>query len=257
MDEHINDASIPDEETTPLSEKALDERFNIETLINNYLFGIELVDSAGNPFPKSLIYHHLNSAIQYTATLLDIVITPTEFEEEYDYYYNDFSNWGFLELFKKPAINVESVKLMFGDRQITQIPKEWIQLTKLTALIRMFPTEGAINSLIITQDGSIMQPFFGCNHVPQMWKVKYKAGFEKIPYELYDFIYKQAAVNVLQVWSDLVLGPGMSGESLSIDGLSQSTGTPAFYRWKTYQDDLHTMLNTLKSKYDGIRMIVV
>lgn len=257
MDEHLTDASVPDEEITPLSEKVIDERFNIDTLLSNYLFGIPLEDRAGNPFPKSLIYHHLNSAIQYAATLLDIVIAPTEFEEEYDYHYNDFSNWGFLKLFKKPAISIDSIKLMFGDRQITEIPKEWVQLTKITALVRMFPTEGAINSLIITQDGSIMQPYFGCNHVPQMWKIKYKAGFEKIPYELYDLIYKQASINILQIWSDLLYGSGMRSESLSIDGLSQSVGTPALFRWKMYQSDIGELTKVLKSKYDGIRMIVV
>lgn len=234
-----------------------DDRFSIEYLKDNFLFGLNLRTSTGEPFPDGLLSHHLNAAIQYASGLLDIVITPSDFEEEHDYYADDFTNWGFLRLFKKPALSLKEVNIMFADSKLTEIPKSWLKLTKNSSMVRLVPNLGTVDALIITADGSLMQPFWGCKHYPQMWKISYRAGFENIPYDLADFIYKKATINIIQVWYNMFyLGRGAS-ESLNIDGLSQSVSKPPLQLYNQYKSELHDLLNTLKSKYDVIKFVVV
>jgi len=236
---------------------ALDPRFSVEELKQNYLFGLDLSNSSGNPFPEGLFYHHLNSAIAYASSLLDIVITPQDFQEDYDYYADDFTNWGFMRLFKKPAISVSNIEILFADNAITSIPSTWIKVTKDLALVRLVPNMGSINSLIITADGSLMQTFYGCSHYPEMWRVSYRAGFETIPYELYDYVYKKAALNVIQIWYNINYLSGGSSESISIDGLSQSSTKPAIQLYNQYNSELKDLLATLRSKYDGLKLSVL
>jgi hypothetical protein len=242
---------------TPGGQVLIDSRFDVQVLKDNFLFGLRLEDSEGNPFPENLYYHHLNAAIQNISGLLDIVLVPTEFVEEHDYYVDDFQNWGFLKLFKKPAVQVSKMEIMFADTQVTQFPLSWIALTKLNSLIRLVPNMGSVDSLIISADGSLVQPFFGSNHYPQMWKVTYTAGFNEIPYDIYDYVYKKAAINVIQVWYNMFyIGHGAS-ESISIDGLSQSVTKPPLQLYNQYNAELQDALSTLKSRYDGIRFTVV
>jgi hypothetical protein len=175
---------------TPLSATAVDGRFHIQHLLDNYLFGIKLEDNDGNPFPRSLLWHHLNAAIQYTERQLDIVITPTQMEERHDFYSTDFYNWGFLNLYKKPLASIESVDLMYGTRIRMTIPEQWLQVTKLSSTVQMFPIDGATNALIIGAGGNLVGGYTVFDSAPQMWRIKYTAGFEgDIPFELYDYIY--------------------------------------------------------------------
>lgn len=250
--------------TIPTAEKLIDDRFSVEYMKQNYLFGLDLSDNSGKPFPESLFYHHLNAAIQRVARLLNIVITPTDIEETHDYYSTDFANWGYISLYKKPAISVSDMTLRYGSKTKTVIPKDWLKLTKLSSTLQLFPQEGSANSLIILGDGRLLQLPEYWEAAPQLWLVHYRAGFEgEIPIDLLDYIYKLAACNVLTIWGDLVLGPGISSTALSIDGLSQSinstkstTYNAASARILHYKQDMDDALTILKSTYD-MRMSVV
>src|SRR6185312_17119604 len=98
-----------------------------------------------------------------------------------------------------------------------------------------------------------------------MWKVTYTAGMTK-PKQQYIFrnhdmaanlkemIYKKAAIGIMGVWGDLIIGAGIANQSISIDGLSQSIGTTqsamfggASSRIKQLQEDIDNMLPALRS----------
>jgi len=104
------------------------------------------------------------------------------------------------------------------------------------------------------------------NLVPNYWSASYLTGWtpDKLPIELVDVVGKLASIQVLAVLGDLVLTPGLSGQSLSIDGLSQSLNTPisgqnsAFGgRIKQYTQDIITTLQRLKMNYTGINFAVL
>lgn len=243
----------------------IDPRFDPEYMRKTYLFGLELVDNDGNAFPSSLFHHHLNSAIQYLEKLLDIIIYPQTITERHDYYASDFNNWGFMHLYKKPVIEVSNLAMMYGaDRQLITIPKDWIQINKLTGTVSLFPTHGSAGSLIIGSNGALWGMFSRFDSAPNLWEVQYQAGMEVIPHEILDFVYKKASISVLQIWGDLILGAGIASQSISIDGVSQSLGTTksttysaASARIESYNKELEQLAILLKSKYYGFGMVVV
>lgn len=238
-----------------------------EELVTNYMFGLELVDPKGNPFPESMIIGYLNSAISYAEGLFDICLTKqTVVDENHDYERNDYMNWGYIQLFKRPIQKVTKLQLMYGTRPSFEVPVDWVKIDKMGGKIQLFPSSGNSNALIINQSGVI----FGLNQIwsyaPQMWSIDYEAGMNanEIPTELKELIYKQATCNIMTVWGDLILGAGIASQSISIDGLSQSIGTTqsAMYggasaRVESYRQDIDRLIGVLRMKLDSPRMVVL
>lgn len=241
--------------------------FEIKELTQHYMFGIDLIDQKGNPFPNSLIASYINGAISWAEQLFDICLTEQEISDEcHDYERNDYMNWGFIQLWKRPVKQVKSLKLMYGSQPSFEVPVEWLKIDKMGGKVQMFPSQGSANNLIINQSGVI----FGLNqrwgYAPQMWSVDYVAGMSdgEIPENLKVLIYKKAAMDVFTVWGDLILGAGIASQSISIDGLSQSIGTTqsaqfggASARVKQYSDDINDMIPIIRSAFSSPRMVVL
>lgn len=254
-------------ESEEIVEEVSCEGLSRDELVTNYMFGIELKDQQGNPFPESLIISYLNSAISYAEGLFDICLTKQNVvDESHDYDRNDYMNWGYIQLFKRPVQKVTRLQLMYGTRPSFEVPLDWLKIDKMGGKIQMFPSSGNSNALIINQSGVI----FGLNQVwsyaPQMWSVDYEAGMtaKDIPPELKELIYKQATCNIMTVWGDLILGAGIASQSISIDGLSQSIGTTqsAMYggasaRVDSYRQDIDRLIGVLRMKLDTPRMVVL
>lgn len=251
-------------------------KFNINEIRERVLFGIPLFDSDGNPFPDSLLQSYLDSAISWAEQTLNVAIQPREIEEWHDFLRSDYVNWGFLRLHKKPVIEIESLELYYGDRPMLTIPKNWIKLDHVSGFVQIFPTGGTSGGMIIDRSGALVLPIMnGLNHVPQMWKVKYKAGMTEpknmqaptrtdIHPNLIEVIYKKASIGIVGVYGELIIGAGIANQSIGIDGLSQSIGTTqsAMYsgasaRIEQLQKDIDSMLPGLRSHYGGIDMVVL
>lgn len=242
------------------------EELNSQFLREYYLFGIPLEDLYGNKMKEGMLDHYIKSAIQYTQRMLQIVIEPVEVKDEvHDYYANDFLNWSFIQLHKRPVMEVTSLSMHFGDMKMFDIPKDWVRMHSISGHIQLFPVSGSTGSLILTQNGSFLPTMLGLYpNAPGLWRVSYKAGMEDIPDDLVEYIMKRASVGVLQVWGDLIIGAGIANQTISIDGLSQSIGTtqsPEFSgsgaRIKNYMDDMRELEKRLKDTYLGINLGVV
>jgi hypothetical protein len=63
--------------------------------------------------------------------------------------------------------------------------------------------------------------------VPNLWRITYNAGFEdgKVPHMINQAIGLMAAIQAMALGGIQVFGPGLSSESISLDGLSQSIST--------------------------------
>ena len=241
--------------------------FSTEELVQNFLFGIDLSDSKGNPFPKALIISYINSAIAYAESLFDICLSRQEVESEpHDYERNDYTNWGYIQLWKRPVLEVKALRLMYGSRPAWEVSSDWLKIDKNSGKIQMFPSSGSVTSMIIGASGAIYGLYNSWDYAPQMWEVDYVAGMEtnNLPAHLKELIYKKAVIGILQVWGDLILGAGIASSSISIDGLSQSIGTTqsamfggASARCEEYRKDIEALIPVLRQKYGGIRMTVV
>lgn len=243
-----------------------EEMYDVEFLKENYLFGIPLEDSYGNKMTDKMLLHYIKSAIQYVQRLLQITIEPVDVEDEiHDYYANDFMNWTFVQLYKKPVIEVKSMSMQFGNTKMYDIPNNWIKNYGITGQIQLFPVSGSTGSLILSQNGSFLPMTLGLyQNAPSIWRISYRAGMEDIPDDLVEYIMKRASIGILQVWGDLIIGAGIANQTISIDGLSQSIGTtqsPEFAgagaRIKSYQDDMKDLEKRLRDTYVGINLGVV
>lgn len=253
--------------------------FSIEHIKERVIFGIPLFDTEGNPFPDSLLQSYLDSAIDWMEMTLGIAIQPRDEEEYHDYIVSDYLNYNFIKLWKKPVLEIESLDMMYGEQKMMSIPKSWLKIDNLSGQLQIFPTAGSTGGLIINQAGGVWQPLVAgrLGYAPQMWRIRYKAGMIEPNAEdgqvyrktnihplLRDAIYRKAAMGIMGVWGDLIIGAGIASQSIGIDGLSQSIGTTqsamfggASSRIKQLSDDLEQMLPTLRSYYGGIDMTVV
>lgn len=242
-----------------------------EEIVDDYLFGIDLTDTAGNPLPKRLFIHYLNSAVEYFENLLDITISDLDVEKEsHDYIRNDYENWGYMQLSHNPVKEVKGLRLMYGNRPSIDIPLDWIKLNKLTGQINLFPAAGSASNLIIGQTGMLFGFQNYWDYAPELWEVDYEAGIDKndktMPLDLLkEAVYKRASCGILNVWGDLIIGAGIASQSVSLDGVSQSIGTTqsamfggASARVDNYTKDINeTLLPALRQKFGGLRMIVL
>lgn len=209
---YLIDFSMIDKVTqTPQLELVSWNAVSVNAIKNNYLFGINLADSNGNPLPEELFIHYLNAAVDYVQNLLDIIIVPTDFTERHDYIRNDYRNWGFIQLAHNPVKEVKRVNLMYGDQRAVEIPLDWVQLNKLTGQITLFPSAGSANSLIIGQTGLLFGFQSQWDWAPMLWEVEYTAGIDEndpaIPFALLkETIFKRASMGILNVWGDLIIG---------------------------------------------------
>jgi len=255
--------------------------FSIDKIRNVHLFGIDLKDAEGNDFPDELLQSYLDSAIAEVEKKLNIYIHPRDLVERHDYHWNDYQNWGYIKLFKKPVLEIESIQMYYGDYPMYKIPKDWLRVDQLTGQIQLFPTSGSAGGLIIDARGSLFTPLvqgrFG--YAPQMWEVKYKAGMTEpteeakknqmyrktdITPDLEELIYKKAAASIMTVWGDLIIGAGIANQSISVDGLSQSVGTTqsAMYggasaRVKQLEQDVKRLMTELYNYYNGPTLFAI
>ena len=239
---------------------------NSQFLRENYLFGVPLEDMYGNKMKEGMLDHYIKSAIQHTQRMLQIEIEPTDIVDEiHDYYSNDVNNWTFFQLHKRPIIQVTRLTLNYGDRQMFEIPTDWVRAPGNSGQIQLFPTSGSAGGLMLTAGTNFVPLLQGMYaYAPSMWKVSYRAGLEEVPEDMVEYIMKRASVGILQVWGDLIIGAGIANQTISIDGLSQSIGTtqsPEFSgagaRIKNYMDDMKELERRLKDTYLGINLGVL
>lgn len=240
----------------------------VKQLKERYLFGIDLTDKQGNVLPDEVIQHQINASVSYLEHALDIIISAVVIEnEQYDYRAVDYANFNFIQLKKRPAIEVTLIKAQFpNNSKLVDFPPEWYVLEKEASQIQLSPVEGSFSGLVVTQGGSYVPLLYGTrDYWPHLFSITYKAGFcaDQIPVIINEMIGLQAAVKVFEILGDILYGPGLSNQSVTIDAASVSKGLAAsgIYsvygaRINGYQKSLKDYMEVVKKFYSGIPSIV-
>lgn len=239
---------------------------SVNELKNTFLFGIDLTDDAGNPMPDTLFELYIDSAIALVEGKLDIQLACEVIEDErHDYYVQEYNKFVWFKTFKAPIQSVQSVQLVLPTEQpvINYLP-EWIHFDKHAGHIEIVPGAGQI---VLGQTGAFLPVVFGGqDYLPQALRISYTAGYDpdKIPADLKEAIGMLASFGPLGIAGDLILGAGIAGETLSLDGLTQtiqttSSATNSGYgaRLVQYRAQLQAMWPILRAKYSTQRLTVV
>lgn len=240
---------------------------SVQELKDIYLFGLDLTDDAGNPYPDVMFEWSINFAIDWLEKELDIKLRPTVLtDQRYDYYRADYINWVTIRLRDAPVISVEAVKVIWpSNQEIITFNSEWIRLRADAGQINIIPAAGTLSQVVYTAGGAFLPLLAsGRDWIPDLFSIDYTAGFPEgeVPMDLRELIGKKAAYGPLNVAGDLLGGAGIASASVSIDGLSTSynttsSSTSSGYgaRLLQYRQEIQEQLKSLRTYYKGIRLL--
>lgn len=242
---------------------------SVESLKTNYLFGLDLTNDDGTPYPDSMYEHYIRSAVSKLEHKLDLPIIPRSIvAEKHDFIKEDYVHYIWLELDQFPVIDVEEVTMVLpGENVVQTFDRDWFQLDNATGQLQLVPGTGSANSILLGATGAWLPLIYSNNKfVPSVFRVTYTAGFEagQVPPIVTDIVGKIASFGPLNIAGDLLGGAGIASQSVGIDGLSQSfnttsSATSAGYgaRLIQYAKELKEDYKMLKEFYKGIPLRVV
>jgi hypothetical protein len=247
----------------------------IQYLKTNYLFGLDLSDDDGNLFPDEMFISAIKYATSFVGRKLDLLLTKETITEVHDYHVEEYRQFGYFQLDKRPLNEVEKVQAVYphsadgtaSGKTIVDFPKEMISVPiPESGQLQLIPFTGSLTHFMIGKGGAYL-PLIRAGYspyYPSLFEITYSAGFTEIPDDIKHCISLYASLNILDVAGDLIVGAGIASKSISIGGLSQSinttsSATNAGYgaRILSYQKQVKVLLPTLERFYHGLRMTVV
>jgi len=252
---------------------------SVTMLKTNYLFGVDLTDDTGKPYPDSMFEHYIKSAVDWLEHYLDIQLKTIDIVEEcHDYYRDDYDKYIWMELDHFPLYHISEVKMVLPGDQVVQVfDQSWVHVKRESGHLQLVPGVGTAGSILLGASGAWIPLIYGSNRfIPDVFRVTYKAGFAKpptgspvrshkrydtMPPKLVEVVAKIASLGPFNIAGDLLGGAGIASQSLGLDGLSMSfnttsSATNAGYgaRIIQYQKDLKTELPTLRRYYKGLSL---
>lgn len=247
--------------------------------LKSYMFGIEVRDPATGESMSDVYYqHYLEVAIAKAEKTLDIVILPRVVENEHhDYNSSDFNSYMYVHVYNRPILYVEDLRLEMGGKTLYSYNPEWWRVYGLAGHVEIMPTalmQSTIGSFGFGE-GVYGMPMYGAMPIggtqstfaPQMIDVTYVAGLLprtragvardwEVSADLEQLVFKYALIEVFQQWGRLIIGAGIAGQTLSIDGVSETIQTTqsAMYSGASadimlIKEDIARLEDNLKSHY--------
>jgi hypothetical protein len=243
-----------------------------EELIALYFYGININNAVdGSKIDDYSTRTFIMAAQQEIEKYLDIKLFPKLISEKVDYYRDDYNNSFPFFRVSLPVRKIRSLTGMLNGIEQMRYPGEWLQCRETNdgTYYRQFSV--IPNGSSIVADANVIligiTAQYGLRSYPQIpnyWSCQYETGYEidKIPFDLINIIGMLSAIPVLAIAGDIVLGAGVSSQSLGIDGLSQSVSLSksaenSAYgaRIKEYKSAINTSISRLKRYYKGITMV--
>lgn len=233
----------------------------------NYLFGTSLETQDGlQSMLNETIIQKLIASQKYVENTLDLKLKKQIVYETRDFQSNEFTTWGYI----KTALPVNKVFELEGwfnkIKQITY-PLSWITYKETTndEYARQLFIVPALNLgyPIFTNYSGLYGNWTLWRHsnIPQYWHITYCTGFNKVPEDIKNYIGKLAAIEVLSIMGDIVLGTGIAAKSIHFDGLTQristtqGNGNSVFSaRINIYRKDIIELKELLVRHYKGINI---
>lgn len=223
------------------------ERVNYNTLISDYLWGLEplFFDRKGHPCTPTWWNTRLSAGYALVEQLTDVTILPEEVVEFHDYDPGQLDNFVLVQLQETPVHSVLKFSAVFpalatgggtypawvagrttesfddidGDTVAFSFPPEWFKV-KDGGQLQILPSAGGIDSSVLGLGRGHMPFSHGANAaIPSLWRVQYIAGFHNqgIPFYVYDTCMKAAAMDALTHIADTLKPPGVTSMVLQIE----------------------------------------
>ncbi len=241
---------------------------SVDELKEIFLFGVDLTDDNGTDFPDTLFEFYIKAAVSWIERRVDIPLRPLVIaDERHDFYRQDYYKYIRLQTQEYPILDVDTVKLVLPtEQEVISFDKEWLQIQKWSGQIEIIPGRGQLSVIVLGQTGAWLPLIYGwTDYIPDVFRIAYTAGFERgqVPAELREMVGKAASFGPLNIAGDLVVGAGIAGRSMSLDGIATSVNTTQSAtnsgygaRILEYRRELAETIPELRRYYKGIRMVV-
>lgn len=225
-----------------------------------YFFGIPVVDHNGNQMSNDAINFYIEEAQTNIENYLGIRLIKQIIEESQDFQLVEFSRFGFIRV-SYPMVDAVHLDGYINSLKQLEYPRDWL-VPKKTNDGRMYTRNMHIipgGASSVHSNGTIfygIAPQMGYRSVPTYWRIQYVTGWDRLPRDIVGVIGKIAAVSIFYPLGDLIFRSGVTSQSISIDGLSQSTTGQAFAnRLKGYIAEIQSSMPILSNAYKGIGFI--
>lgn len=238
------------------------------TLRQEYMFGIPMWSFFPNPVTgkrDQMTDHTLGRIIERSVVRVEelsgCLIAPSYCVENYPFDLAEYRSFGFLKLSKRPYTSLVHVKIAAADgSKLMDLPLQWIGVAHLVKGQLFVQPHGTMGAVSVSVSGTPPFLLYLGQHgfVPQFWQIEGVAGFQDMmmPAFVNDLIAVTAAMEALsQLGATYAF---MTGGSLSIDALSQSSSGPGpgvfSGRVGELRDTQQTLLKKLK-KFCGLSLV--
>lgn len=211
--------------------------FSVAEIWALYLFGIKIDGGQGTSFSNESIRKYIEMAQKQVEKWFNLRFCKQLVDQTLPYYRQDYWQEFPILLTNYPVREPLSMIGMLNKMEQIIYPQGWLFCEYDTTMgqgkrrISVVPTGSSttqgnaqvILTGITSQVG--MQRF---DNIPDYWRVQYITGWDidDLPMDLLNIVGMLASIPALDVAGDLILGTaGIAGQSLSIDGLSQSIST--------------------------------
>lgn len=226
---------------------------------SRYLKGIPMTLPNGDKITDADLKDWIMLAFNDAELELNMPIDRTQFEDRLPFDRNLYNSYVHCKTLQGPIRSVDELAIQSSNGQnFFVIPAEWIDPGQFDKRqVNVIPYSG--NAIVPSSVGSGgASTFFliqatGSRWIPSYWTIKYTAGLMnakgQLPEPVNDLIGIMAALKVLSI-----LGPlyHINSQSLSQDGISQSSSGPGVARFTTRLNELKEDKERLIAKIKGI-----
>lgn len=243
---------------------------DVKRFKERFLFGVDLRRSDGVELPDTTIEQFLIVALDYVQMELNVPILPREEVYFADYDFAQYRNFVFFQVPVYPIVqgSVTSVRLHFTDTIGIDFPEDWFRVYATSGQIQLLPNVSTLSAVLISQAGQLLPRAIHSTKAPQLLRINYMAGIadldDCVPPTINQAIGLTASISLLQMLGDIGPGggAGISSQSLSLDGMSQTINTAISATnnlygatIEAYRKQLNDMtMKVLKRKYKRLHL---
>lgn len=235
-----------------------------EKLVSRYLKGIPLTFPNGDTITADDLKDKIMLATNEAELLLNMTINREQFKQKVPMDRSLYNCFVHIRAEHGPIVSLEQLAIVSANgANIFQIPPDWIESANFAKrLINVIPLLAAygVNQLqgstTVSNAGiAFLTVMGGLGWVPAYWQITYTAGMSakegQVPVPVNELIGIIAAIDVLSLIAPSNI---WTSQSLSQDGISQSSSGPGPMLYRQRLEELEDKKNTIIKKLKGIFM---
>ena len=145
-----------------------------------FLYGVDLTNDEGEPYPDELWLHSIDSAIAIVEAQFDLDLSSHRravIDERYDTVDWSSESWHLIMLRHRPVTRVNRLAIRYGDRTASALPSSWVHIaSKKAGQIQIIPGPEGFAGFNFAL-GGIGFELTNYRYVPGWFEIDYETGF--------------------------------------------------------------------------------